>query len=303
MLESNEQNVIAVVVTYEPELNAVGHLLNVLSEQVNSVVMVDNGSKFDLEGWNSGRGLRSVNLIGLGKNCGIAKAHNIGIEWAKNRGAQFVLLMDQDSIPAINMVEKLLSAISTLEAEGKAVACVGPFYTDPRNATHSPFVRMERMKSRRIPCSSSTPLIPVDFVISSGCLIPMKVLNAVGGMLDVLFIDYVDVEWGMRARRDGYQSYGVFDAKMEHNLGNEPIRFFGLVFSSHSPLRNYYIFRNRVYLLKQPWVGKLWLVTEVRLLLLRFVFFSFISSSRLAHIKMMSLGVWHSLCGRMGKYK
>jgi len=300
---TDKNSVVAVVITYQPELEALGHLLDVLRGQVNSVLVVDNGSEPNLEAWNNERGTYAVDLIRLGENYGIATAQNTGIEWAKNGGAEFVLLMDQDSIPAIDMVENLLNAVSTLEAEGKAVACVGPYYTDQRHATSSPFVRLERMKIRRIPCTDSTPLIPVDFVISSGCLIPMKVLHAVGGMLDDLFIDYVDIEWGLRARRDGYQSYGVFAAKMRHSLGGEPIRFFGSIFSSHSPLRNYYIFRNRIYLLKQQWLGRMWLLTEVRGLLLRYVFFASMSSSRLAHIKMMTRGVWHGFCGRMGQFK
>lgn len=300
---TDKNRVVAVVVTYEPELDALGYLLDVLRGQVNSVVVVDNGSKPDLDAWNNKRGTHAVDLIRLGENLGIAKAQNAGIEWAKNRGAEFVLLMDQDSVPATDMVENLLNAVSTLEAEGKAVACVGPCYTDQRQATSSPFVRMERMKIRHIPCNASTPLIPVDFVISSGCLIPMKVLNAVGGMQDDLFIDYVDVEWGLRARRDGYQSYGVYAAKMQHSLGGEPIRFFGRIFPSHSPLRSYYRFRNGIYLLRQPWSGKMWFFTDARRLILLYVFFAFFSDSRLEHIKMMSLGIWHSFFGRMGRFE
>jgi rhamnosyltransferase len=299
--EINSLSVVAVVVTYNPEHEVLQRLLDVLAPQVESIVIVDNGSSVGLS--IAGKRGRSgvAEVLCLGENRGIATAQNVGIQWARDRGAEFVLLMDQDSEPASDMVAQLLAAISSLRAAGQDVACVGPFYTDHRHGNLSPFVRLERMRFRRIPCTSSTALIPVDFVISSGCLIPMSVLDAVGGMQDDLFIDYVDIEWGLRARRDGYQSFGVCAANMQHSLGDEPIYFFGHMLPSHSPLRGYYRFRNGIFLIKQPWLGMMWKFTDARRLLLLYVFFSLFSKSRLNHFKMMTLGLWHGLRGKAGK--
>ncbi len=43
----------------------------------------------------------------LDQNYGIAKAHNVGIQIARENNYQYVLLMDQDSIPAHDMVRIL----------------------------------------------------------------------------------------------------------------------------------------------------------------------------------------------------
>jgi rhamnosyltransferase len=293
--------VVAVVVTYNPEPKVIARLLDVLAPQVNSIVIVDNGSGSDLSLLGNLSNC-ATEVLYLRENRGIATAQNIGIQWARARGAEFVLLMDQDSEPAADMVAQLSGAFSSLRATGHKVACVGPFYSDSRHGDLSPFVRLERMRFRRITCGSAAAFVPVDFVISSGCLIPLSVLDAVGGMQDDLFIDYVDIEWGLRAAREGYQSYGVCAARMEHSLGGEPIKFFGRIFPSHSPLRGYYRFRNGILLLKQPWVRWMWKLTDVKRLLVLYAFFAILSKPRLDHLKMMSLGVWHGLIGKTGKF-
>lgn len=94
--------------------------------QVLAVVIVDNGSLCDLAAWNSQRGLRAVELRLLGENRGIAAAQNVGIRWALDRDdVGFVLLMDQDSIPAPDMVAQLQAGYQELAANNRQVAAVG----------------------------------------------------------------------------------------------------------------------------------------------------------------------------------
>lgn len=291
-----KSSVVAVVVTYQPALDTFAQLLNALVPQVMSVIVVDNGSRLDLAAWNSGHGTHAVEVLRLGENRGIATAQNAGIQWARNRGAEFVLLMDQDSIPAPDMVEKLVSSIS----EQPLTAAVGPRYLDERQDNPPPFIRIRGLRLKRCACATKESVVPVDYLISSGCLIPMSVLDKVGGMRDGLFIDYVDIEWGLRARRHGFQSYGVCSARMQHSLGDHPISFFGKNIPLHSPLRHYYHFRNAVLLYKEPWVPLNWKLVDGWRLCLKYVFYSLFAKPRMAHFHMMTLGVWHGLRGRMG---
>ena len=139
------------------------------------------------------------------------------------------------------------------------VAAVGPRYIDERRDNNPPpFIRITGLKLERLTCTTQDTVVPVDYLISSGCLMPMSVLGKVGGMRDDLFVDYVDVEWGLRARHYGFQCYGVCSAYMEHSLGDHPLTFFGIDIPLHSPLRHYYLFRNAVLLYKEPWVPLNW---------------------------------------------
>jgi rhamnosyltransferase len=198
-------------------------------------VVVDNDFHADLEAWNNERQTHAVDMLLLSENRCITAAHNAGIQWARNHRAGFVLLMDQDSIPAPDMVEKLIYTIS----EHALPAAAGPRYLDERQDNPPPFIRVRGLTLERCACDTEDSVVPVDYLISSGCLIPMSVLDKVGGMRIDLFIDYVDIEWGLRARHHGFQSYGVCSAHMQHSLGDHPIEFFSKNIPSHSPLRHY----------------------------------------------------------------
>lgn len=287
----------AIIVTYHPDLDLLNKQLSLLIPQVANIVLVDNGSSNDLVKWNNQREQKASDVITLGENLGIASAHNKGIEWARSRGAEYVLLMDQDSLPAPNMVEKLISIISieTLPA------AVGPRYLDERQNNPPPFIRIQGLKLERCACISENSVVPVDYLISSGCLIPMEALDKVGGMREDLFIDYVDIEWGLRARYNGLQSYGVCSAHMQHNLGEDPIKFFGKNIPLHSPLRHYYHFRNAVILYKEAWLPINWKLVDGWRLCLKYGFYTLFAKPRRTHWYMMTLGIWHGLTGKMGK--
>lgn len=297
MAQSHRTGVVAVVVTYQPKIEVLEQLLDALVPQVASVVVVDNGSYPGLAAWNSERDTRAVELLLLGENRGIAAAQNVGIEWARNRGAGFVLLMDQDSIPAPDMVEKLLITVS----EQPSAAAAGPRYLDKRQDNPPPFIRVRGLRLVRCACATEESVVAVDYLIASGCLIPMSVLDKVGGMRNDFFIDYVDIEWGLRARQQGFQSYGVCSAHMQHSLGDHPIKFFNKKIPLHSPLRHYYHFRNAVLLYKEPWVPFNWKLVDGWRLCLKYVFYSLFAQPRRAHWRMMSAGVWHGLVGKSGK--
>jgi rhamnosyltransferase len=290
--------IVAIVVTYEPDIDTLTELLHMLVKQADFVVLVDNGSIIDISVCLKQYSPQQTIIIQLDKNMGVAFAQNRGIEFARDMDAQFVLLMDQDSIPESGMVQVLMQA-----AIQKAAGAVGPRYLDDRQNNPPPFIRIRGLRLVRLSCSAPDDVVPVDYLISSGCLIPMPVLNHVGGMREDLFIDYVDIEWGLRAQRYGYQSYGVCGARMNHSLGDYPIRFFKKKFPLHTPLRHYYHFRNAVLLYKEHWVPGQWKLVDGWRLCLKYFFYSLFAKPRLEHWRMMTLGIWHGLLGRTGQYR
>ena len=298
--------VVAIVVTYFPDHATLYLLLGRLRMQAQHVVVVDNGSgsefKKYIESIENADALGNVTFIFLNENIGIAAAQNQGIEWAKEHRASDVVLFDQDSIPSIDLVRNLVDAKQILIAQGLKVAAVGSRYIDIRRDNPPPFIRIEGLRLVRCKCDESNGIVPVEYLISSGCLIPMNVINDVGGMENRLFIDYVDIEWGLRAKVKGYQSYGSCLAQMNHSLGDEPINFIGMKIPLHSPLRHFYHFRNAVWLYRQPWVKVNWKIVDGYKLFLKYIFYTIFAKPRLLHLKMMSLGIWHGLTNKLGKY-
>jgi rhamnosyltransferase len=294
--------VYAVIISYHPDLDKLAFLLEALAPQVDGIVVVDNGSSESTLDWlYSKRISLPFRVISLGENLGIARAQNCGIRAVRDDGADYVILFDQDSAPAFNMVAQLVAAAMVQLGRGIKVAAVGPNYLDSRQGNPPPFIKVSGLTVRRQLCTTPDAVVDVDYLIASGCLIPMGTIDEVGGMREDFFIDYVDIEWGLRAKAQGFQSFGVCGAMMAHDLGDEPIEFLGKRYPLHSPLRHYYHFRNAVWMYRQSWLPLQWRLADGWRLLLKFGFYTLFAKPRFRHLVMMVKGVGHGLIGRMGR--
>lgn len=303
-MKLEQEFAVAVVVTYNPEPERFNALLSAALPQVERVIMVDNGSKPANLEWIRELVVHGrVELIELGANLGIAAAQNVGIQRVRDLGAPYVLLFDHDSIPEASMVQTLMDVLQDKLRQGVRVAAVGPRYFDERQNNPPPFIEVKGLRVIRHACSAGQNCVPVSYVIASGSLIPLATLDSIGDMREGLFIDYVDIEWGLRAAAMGYQTFGVCNALMQHDLGDAPLMFMRRSIPLHSPLRHYYLFRNAVLLYKQNNLPFQWKVGDAGRLLLKYGFYALYGHQRLNHIKMMSLGLWHGLRGRTGQLR
>jgi rhamnosyltransferase len=267
---SQVTGVVAIVVTYQPDSVRLGELLKAITQQADSVVVVDNGSANDVAAILKSIGDARLNFKPLGKNLGIAAAHNAGIHWARGRGAKYVLLMDQDSVPDLGMVAALKSAHQDLVVAGHKVAAVGPRFRDVESGHLAPHVRFGRTRFAPVACEADQRVVMTDLLISSGSLIAIEVLDAVGEMDEQLFIDQVDTEWVLRARAKGYLAWGHCAASMTHSLGEQRRRVWlgrWREIPLHKPFRYYYMFRNSILLQRRGYPCWAWRrVDTIRLL-------------------------------------
>ncbi len=296
-----KHHVTAVIVAYFPDVTRLYELLATVSAQVNSIVIIDNSASATLLNWLTTTRFSQVKCLSQSSNLGVAAAQNIGIAWAIQQHADYVVLFDQDSCPAPTMINELLHAVQRLQAQQQRVAAVGPRYLDARQNNPPPFIRIQGLKLQRCACDKPDSIVPVDYLIASGCLIPVTTLNATGFMQPELFIDYVDIEWGLRAKSLGFQCFGICSAEMAHELGDKPIAFLGRQIPLHSPLRHYYHFRNAVWLYQQSYIPLNWKCVDAARLLLKLGFYSLFAKPRVKHFGMMLLGIGHGLLKRLGQ--
>ncbi|HTE29853.1 MAG TPA: glycosyltransferase family 2 protein [Chryseolinea sp.] len=162
-------------------------------------------------------------------NLGIATALNIGARNAIINGFQFLLTMDQDTSLESTYVAKLMQ--SMMEAGPASVGIMSPRYT----------VDSELKK----------PLLEEVLVtMTSGNILNLTAFQHVGPFLEELFIDHVDHEYCLRLWSNGYKVIQANDIQIIHRPGNiVKLNAFGkeIIFSSHSPLRQYYFWRNGLY--------------------------------------------------------
>lgn len=302
MTDFSPATVCAVIVSYRPAPATLRHLVDTVEPQVGAVVVVDNSANGN---WQQalGTAMRSGGgvLLAQTHNVGLAAAQNIGIDWARAHGYHHVLLLDQDSAPGEGMVASLLAALQQLSASCR-VAAVGPRFHDLREARDAPFVRIRFPFNRKLWCTGPAQQVACDFLISSGTLMPMAVLDEVGAMNAGLFIDNVDMEWGFRAQAHGYGLYGVCAARMSHCLGDTRYRLpFGVGrVVVHQPLRLYYMMRNRLLLYRLPHTPRAWIAQDLPRAVAKLLLFGVLIGPRARNLRFMLRGLWDGARGRDG---
>lgn len=295
-----EKSVCAVIVTYNPEKNALTRLVTAIKNQVKWIIVVDNASNSPVTDMIQDP---DVFYILSPENDGIAGGQNRGIEWAMKNNATHVLIFDQDSEPANDMLERLLFAESRLIELGYEVAAVGPSYIDIKSKEISPFTSLESWHIRNKFTPDFENYAEALCLISSGQLIRCDIIEKVGAMREDLFIDFVDIEWGLRAGKKGYKSFGVFNAHMNHNFGDSYVKVGRKTLSLHSPLRHYYIVRNSILMYRASYIPLGWKIADSVKFIKRFLSYIIFSDDKLEHLKWMLFGIKDGLIGRAGKYK
>lgn len=135
-------SVLAVVVTYNPDVSVIKKLVKILNQQHCRVLLVDNGStnQADLASVQLG-----AELILNNDNLGLGTAHNQGLAFANECGVDCLLILDQDSLPLNAMVTSLMRAHQEQSRHHK-VSAVGACYLNADNQSESFFARLGALK-------------------------------------------------------------------------------------------------------------------------------------------------------------
>ena len=298
-------SVLAVVVLFNPNLTLLKRLYKSLYNQVNSIVFSDNsedvGIKEDIKNWIDQLSSSDITYLDLNKNHGIAYAQNRGIEIAKEYGARFVLLLDQDSALPNNMVSELISVYERLLRTNHKVATVGPSFLDEKTNEIAKIIHYKGLGVQKVIPDQSKDFEPAHHIISSGSLIPIVVLDEVGGMKEQLFIDMVDIEWGIRAKRRGYDSFVAPKVIMRHSIGDEYVSFGKRKINLHTDFRNYFIVRNSVYISFYEDTSLNYRFAQLIRVPLHILFYSYHSKRCLYSLGLLSKAVTDGIFKNMGK--
>jgi len=301
-MPNSKQSVVAIIISFNPRGDELSALINAIVPQVEHVLIVDNGSQNNIAGLLPCEYEKKITILELGINYGVATAINRGISWAQERHYSYVIMFDQDSMPASDMVSILLREFLQIQASGVKCAAVGPNYLDPRAKNRPPFIRVRGLRIIRMHRVHTERTVEVDYLITSGCLISLEIFEQIGTMADALFIDYVDIEWGLRARSKGFRLFGVYDAHMKHILGESPLMIAGYRLPVHSPMRHYYHFRNAVWLCQQSWIPLSWRFVNTYRLVCKVIVYSLFAEPQKMHFRMICLGIRDGLYGRLGQF-
>lgn len=280
------KNICAVIVSYNG-LQLISKTIELIKKQVNEVLIVDNSSDELTKQYLSGLCCDKTTIIYNDKNLGVAFALNQGIKYASDHNYEWLLTLDQDSIPFENMVEELTKCATN--------------YSQLGYVSFSPITVENYYDSKTI---IDTRCQERYTVITSGNLVNLKVADKIGGFCDKLFIDSVDFEFCLKLKAHGYKILRCHSAILKHSLGtSESLTIFNrkVTFIVHSPFRKYYMIRNHIYITAK-YVFKfplycMWKQVAIIRLLLQIIF---LENHKLNSLYYIIKGLSDGICNNYG---
>lgn len=258
----------ACVVCFRTTADEIRPLVRVLESQVERVLVVDNSP--DWPGGLTDVGDGRSEYVPMPANLGTAGAMNEVGRRAMLEGVDFIVSCDQDSLPGAGLVDGLLASFSSLADDGVRVAAVGPRKVDPRTGRDLRLLLPVRWLKRYAPASDGR-VVEVDHLISSGCLIDIRAFREVGPFNEGLFLDYVDIEWCLRARAGGYAIFCDPSLAMDHVIGDRVVQFGSWSVWLHPPKRTGVLVRNHLLLWREPAVRASWILSDFRYVVAKLV--------------------------------
>jgi rhamnosyltransferase len=285
----------SIIVLYEPDLIAFKQILKHQINNFSNIILVNNSPEISLDSLKTSQ----VTIINNPGNIGLSSALNIGILEAKKQGAEMVALFDQDTELPENFTKNMSQYINQYRGD-KPVAVYSPIFYNhviDKTAKHINFKPLRLIRGLGDESDYAHP----HYVITSGSIIQMEALDDIGLMREELFIDFVDIEWCLRARKQGYEIVAINKVMIDHYLGDYAVYVMGHHYPIHSPLRMYYYFRNAIYLYRLRKIEYNWKVVDGARNLFRFLFYMLFVKNRRAYFKYIIKGYYHGLIKRMGK--
>ena len=305
-LSSHQTKFLALLVAYYPANNFSTHLEQ-LYKEFDQIVLVNNGTSLEKQSifhYQVQRYGGKIFLIENNQNLGIATALNQGFQWAIEHGYEYIVTLDQDSIPAPGMVNALIQGLENHPNREK-LAVLAPMIVEELLPRLSQYMRRKNKFFYEHTSAETGLLRNVTISITSGSLYNLEIWKKLGPFRDDFFIDYVDTEYNLRAIQHGYEISVQCQARLIHNLGKrQGKKLLGktLYPTFHSPVRWYYISRNRIAMLKmyarkQPHWFFYEMITTIRTFIRVFT----LEDQRIQKLKAFLYGTYDGLRGKMGE--
>lgn len=222
------------------------------------VVVVDSASTDDTAEALDREFGRTVEVILCEENLGFAHAVNKGIHFATGAGADFVLILNNDTIVDAQMIERLVEAMDQYPNVGIAGPVI--YYLEPAD-------RVWRFGDRQLfgpplswkvsPSRLGSAPVKVDYITGCAMLVRKEVLEAIGEFDEDYLMYFEDADFCQRARSAGFEILVIPGAKLWHKVS--------LSTRKAAPKRIYHQSRSRVIFLNRHSPHILWVLANLYL--------------------------------------
>lgn len=213
------------------------------------VIVVDNASAVD-EASEIERRYPHVKTIRSDQNLGFAGGNNLGIKVAKGK---YIFLINNDTFFKDFNVQALIDRLEFSDEIGLVCPKIRfAWGSNPiQYAGYTPLskvtVRNQAIGFGEDDNGQYETAHPTPYAHGAAMLIKRKAIEKVGLMPECYFLYYEELDWSMMFRKAGYQIWYDPACTIYHKESKSTGR--------DSPLRTYYITRNRLFLVKRNYIG------------------------------------------------
>ena len=213
------------------------------------VIVVDNASKQDEASIISER-YPQVKVIRSDKNLGFAGGNNLGIKEARGK---YIFLINNDTYFKDFNIDSLIKRLESSEKIG--IVCPKLRFSwgnNPIQFTGYTKLSNITLRNKAIGFGEEehgqydTPH-PTPYAHGAAMLIKREAIEKVGMMPECFFLYYEEIDWSMMFTRAGYEIWYEPSCIIYHKESQAT--------GQNSPLRTYYITRNRLLLVKRNYKG------------------------------------------------
>ncbi|MCK4525318.1 MAG: glycosyltransferase family 2 protein [Candidatus Andersenbacteria bacterium] len=186
------------------------------------IVVIDNGSEDDSVS-EIKKQFSEVKIIENKKNLGFAGGNNVGMKYAINGGADYVLLINNDTTVEEDFLSEL---VKTGESDEK-IGILGSkiyFYSDP-NRIWFAGGKVNWLKNKgthigldQIDNGQYDKIKETDYLTGCCLLIKREVVEKIGVLAEDYFLYYEDTDFSLRTKNAGYRSVYVPKSKIYHKI-------------------------------------------------------------------------------------
>jgi len=219
------------------------------------ILLVDNGSTDGSEAILRER-FPEMEVIQTGANLGFAGGNNVGIRYALEQGADYVWLLNNDTV----VKPDSLSALVQIAQADKTVGMVGSkivYHGEPdllwyagavvdSKKPYRPFHLGLNQRDR----GQYDAACDTGYITGCSLLARREMIDAVGLLDDDLFLYFEDADWSARAKAAGWRLVYCPESLVYHKVSLS-------IGGAASPTLLYYTSRNRLYFVKRNFPGKL----------------------------------------------
>ena len=235
-----------------------------LEEQSIEVIVVDNASKED-EATIIANRYPQVNLIRSEQNLGFAGGNNLGIKAAQGK---YLFFINNDVIlkPQTSDIRHLISRLETDDKIGAVCPKIRFAWGDNpiQFAGYTPLSRYT-MRNRSIGFGEKDKgqydtAHPTPYAHGAAMMVKREALEKVGLMPECYFLYYEELDWSMMFTRAGFTIWYEPACTIYHKESQTT--------GQNSPLKTYYLTRNRLLFVKRNIQGLQRYITYTYLLLI-----------------------------------